>query len=50
MHQAQQTGSLETLASAGSHFRTMLDINGDLEESKYARQNLKNIDTLMAGR
>lgn len=50
MHQAQQTGSLETLASAGSHFRTMLDINGDLEESKYARQNLKSIDTLMAGR
>ena len=36
--------------SEDTWFRTMLDINGDLEESKYARQNLKNIDTLMAGR
>lgn len=47
MHQAQQTQSLETLASAGIHFRTMLDLNPDLEEAKYARQNLKSIDGLL---
>lgn len=47
MHQAQQTQSLETLASAGDHFRTMLELNPDLEEAKYARQNLKNIDALL---
>ena len=50
MHQAQQSQSMETLASAGDHFRTMLDINPDLEEAKYARQNLKSIDTLLASR
>jgi tetratricopeptide (TPR) repeat protein len=50
MHQAQQSQSMETLASAGDHFRTMLDLNPDLEEAKYARQNLKSIDTLLASR
>lgn len=50
MHQAQQTQSLETLASAGDHFRTMLELNPDLEEAKYARQNLKNIDALLGTR
>jgi len=47
MRQAQQSQSLETLASAGIHFRTMLDLNPDLEEAKYARQNLKSIDGLL---
>src|SRR3984957_4859906 len=47
MHQAQQSNSLEILASAGIHFRTMLDINPDLEEAKYARANLKAIDGLL---
>jgi hypothetical protein len=47
MHQAQQSQSVETLASAGDHFRTMLDLNPDLEEAKYARQNLKNIEVAM---
>src|SRR5580658_815973 len=42
--EAAENGSLETLAAAGIHFRTMLDINPDLEEAKYARQNLKAID------
>jgi tetratricopeptide (TPR) repeat protein len=50
MHQAQQSQSMETLASAGDHFRTMLDINPDLEEAKYARQNLKSIDGLLAAK
>jgi tetratricopeptide (TPR) repeat protein len=47
MHQAQEANSLEILASAGIHFRTMLDLNPDLEEAKYARQNLKSIDGLL---
>jgi tetratricopeptide (TPR) repeat protein len=50
MHLAQQNQSLETLASAGFHFRTMLDLNPDLEEAKYARQNLKSIDGLLGAR
>ena len=50
MHQAQQSGSLETLASARDHFRQMIEINPDLDEAKYARQNLKSIDTLLASR
>ena len=50
MHQAQQSQSLETLASAGIHFRTMLDLNPDMEEAKYARQNLKSIDGLLGTR
>ena len=41
---AEKSGSLETLAAARQHFRTMLDLNSDLEESKYARANLKSID------
>jgi tetratricopeptide (TPR) repeat protein len=50
MHQAQSSGSLETLAAAGKHFHTMLDLNPDLEEAKYARANLKAIDTALAAR
>ena len=37
-----------TLAAARKHFQTMLDINADLEEAKFARQNVKNIDDLLA--
>jgi tetratricopeptide (TPR) repeat protein len=50
MHQAQAGGSLELLASAGKHFRTMLEINPDLQESGYAKQNLKSIDQALAVR
>jgi tetratricopeptide (TPR) repeat protein len=50
MHEAKESGSLETLASAGNHFRTMLDLNPDLEEAKYARQNLKSIDGFLGAR
>jgi hypothetical protein len=28
----------------------MLDLNGDLEEAKFARQNLENIDGVLAHR
>ena len=42
------SGSLETLASAGSHFHSMIDINPDLEEAKYARANLKAIEDVLA--
>jgi hypothetical protein len=48
--EAAQTGSLETLAAARKHFQAMLDLNGDLEEAKFARQNLENIDGVLAHR
>ncbi|MEQ1885335.1 MAG: caspase family protein [Bryobacteraceae bacterium] len=44
---AAANGSLETLAAARKHFQAMVDINGDLEEAKFARQNMKNIDALL---
>ena len=46
----RQNGSLETLAAARKHFQTMIDLNGDLEEAKFARQNLQNIDNLLKTR
>jgi tetratricopeptide (TPR) repeat protein len=48
--EAAQNGSLETLAAARKHFQEMLDLNGDLEEAKYARQNIANIDNLLKAR
>jgi hypothetical protein len=48
--EAAQNGSLETLAAARKHFQAMLDLNGDLEEAKFARQNLENIDGVLAHR
>ena len=48
MRQGKESGSLETLASAGSHFRSMLALNPDLDEAKYARQNLKAIEDVLA--
>ena len=47
---AQANGSLETLSAAAKHFRAMLDLNGDIEEAKYARANLKSIDPLLAAK
>ena len=46
--EAAQNGSLETLAAARKHFQTMIDLNGDLEEAKFARQNLQNIDQVLS--
>jgi len=48
--EAAANGSLETLAAARKHFQTMIDLNGDLEEAKFARQNLQNIDNLLKTR
>lgn len=46
-HEAQQTGSLETLSVARQHFQAMLAINPDLEESEYARKNLSAIEKVL---
>lgn len=43
-YEAQKTGSLEMLAAARKSFVRMLDLNADLEEAKYARQNIAAID------
>lgn len=45
---AQQDQSVETMAAARKHFRAMLDINPDLEESVFARRNLEAIETELA--
>lgn len=47
MHKADQTGSLEALAAARKHFHDMLNINSDIAEAQYAKQNLKNIDQVL---
>jgi tetratricopeptide (TPR) repeat protein len=46
--EAAQNGSLETLAAARKHFETMIELNGDLEEAKFARQNVQNIDQVLS--
>jgi len=48
--EAAANGSLETLAAARKHFQAMIDLNGDLEEAKFARQNLQNIDNVLKNR
>jgi tetratricopeptide (TPR) repeat protein len=48
--EAAQNGSLETLAAARKHFQVMLELNSDLEEAKFARQNMKSIDDLLKTR
>jgi hypothetical protein len=48
--EAIQDGRLETWVAARKHFQVMLDLNADLEEAKFARQNLKNIDDLLKTR
>lgn len=50
MHEAQANGNLEALSAAQEHFRKMLEINPDLEESKFAKANLRNIDTALLAR
>jgi tetratricopeptide (TPR) repeat protein len=49
-YEAESTGSLEMLAAAGRSFRTMLEINPDLKEAKYARENLEEIDRVLRAR
>ena len=43
----EQDGSIETYAAARKHFRAMLDINSDLEESKIAKRNIAAIDSAL---
>jgi tetratricopeptide (TPR) repeat protein len=50
MHQAQANASYETLSAAQEHFRKMIEINPDLEEAKFAKANLRSIDTVLASR
>lgn len=44
---AQNTGSLETLSAARTHFRAMLDINSEMVEAEYARKNIASIEALL---
>lgn len=43
-YEAQKTGSLEMLAAARKSFVRMLDLNAELDEAKFARQNIAAID------
>lgn len=43
-YEAESTGSLELLAAARRSFRTMLEINPNLKEAAFARENLEEID------
>jgi tetratricopeptide (TPR) repeat protein len=46
---AQATGSIENLPAARKHFLSMLRINSDMEEAKYARKNIASIDAVLQG-
>ena len=46
-YQAQQTGSLESLAAARRSFENMLNLNADLEEAQFARKNIAAIDSAL---
>jgi tetratricopeptide (TPR) repeat protein len=43
----EQDGTQETLAAAAKHFKAMLAINPELEEAKFARANVKAIDSAL---
>ena len=43
MKRAKQTGSVADLTTARPHFEKVLAINPDLDEAKYAKQDLANI-------
>ena len=43
----EQDGSVETYAAARKHFRAMLDINPDLQEAAFAKQNIAAIDSAL---
>jgi tetratricopeptide (TPR) repeat protein len=42
--EGKRTGSLEMLAAARRNFQTMLDLNPELEQAQFARQNIAAID------
>jgi tetratricopeptide (TPR) repeat protein len=43
----EQDGMIETYAAARKHFRAMLELNSDLEESAIAKRNLAAIDSVL---
>jgi tetratricopeptide (TPR) repeat protein/uncharacterized caspase-like protein len=43
-YEGRRTGSLEMLAAARRSFQTMLDLNSELEQSQFAKQNIAAID------
>jgi tetratricopeptide (TPR) repeat protein len=47
-HKAQATGSAETLAAALKHFKAVVEINADITEAGYARQNIAIIQDLLS--
>ncbi len=47
LQKAVQSGKTEMLPAALKHFRKMLEINPDLEQSQMARQNIANIEGFM---
>jgi tetratricopeptide (TPR) repeat protein len=49
MYKAKATDSVAELGPAVKHFQEMLAINPDMDEAKYARQNITNIQKLIAG-
>jgi len=48
MHKAVDSGSIAELDPALRHFQRMLEINPDLSEAAYAKQNIANIQKAMA--
>lgn len=48
--QAQDTGSLETLAVARKHFHKILDLNPDMDEAKNVKVMLSSFDQALASR
>ena len=47
MTKAQTTGSIAELDPARRHFQRTIEINPDLQESRYAKQNIANIDKFL---
>lgn len=47
MTKAQTTGSIAELDPARKHFEKTIELNPDLQESRYARQNIANIDKFL---
>jgi tetratricopeptide (TPR) repeat protein len=43
-YEGKRTGSLEMLAAARRSFQTMLDLNSEIEQAQFARQNIAAID------
>ncbi|MBZ5585777.1 MAG: tetratricopeptide repeat protein [Acidobacteriia bacterium] len=43
MHRGAESGSLADLTAAQKHLQAMLDINPDMAEAQFARQNLANL-------